>query len=252
MILETRGNAASVAAALAAHVRSMSRTSALALAEQLAWHGEQRRADLLRSFAERGEQTVDADWWRQGSSCHLGLEPPLACRPGDLWFDPVDTSCAVVQYWPTEPEEDTDPAAVHGWTAVEVMPVWQRLAAHALASDIPSDPGELTNELAFQTCWLFGKGIAGSIDWDFLRAAYDQDMLRRLWGDAPAQLGAFGRISGQMELLTFDYICTEHEESDEPKMVSDSGVDGLPFRTVAFAGSKPGSRGDVVQRVWRG
>ena len=82
------------------HLREPSSTTAVDVANALSEIGDDDRASLLTAFANRGPHTVPAPSWAGGGACHLSLDLPQNPAPGDLWFDPVDVSCSIAQFYP--------------------------------------------------------------------------------------------------------------------------------------------------------
>ncbi len=243
-----------LAEAFADHLRSRNSAAAERLAHRLAEAGEPRRAELLRDFARKGDHVVSADWWQPGARCHVSLGLPEAIG-SDLWFDPLEVSCTIVLPWLREPNT---PRALyahglefHSWISLEPVAPWQLRGAHDVVADVPPTGDEITGEQADSYCKLFSKGLVGPFEWLWLKEAYGMDVVNRMWGDADEQLGAYGSISGVVELVTYDEIVQWHAFDDyEPRETSELVVAGLPFRTTASVQLGLWSDARALPRTW--
>ncbi len=235
---QSRDSLAHVGSAFARHLREQTARACLDLAVRLVDLGDRQRAELLCAFVRDGDHVTDAAWWAPEARCFVSLDLPTEPRPGDLWFDPLELSYALIQPWLPSPEDVIgdagDSPEFFAWTSLEPVASWQLLGAHEISSDIPQDPTGLTGEQATRYCTLFGKTLTGSSDWLYLKGTYGMAVVRRMWQNDSDQLGSYGAISGVVEIISLDEIAAAPVHGDwEARETSELIPVGLPFRTSA-------------------
>ncbi len=226
-----------LAHAFAEHLTARSSAAAMVLADHLAAAGEAARSELLRAFGQHGDRAVEAGWWAPGTRCHLSLGLPEDVRAGDLWFDPLEVSIALVEPWLRDPVYPLAPDTpeFYGWVPIDAVTSWQLRGAHYVAEGIPQSGESITAEEADRYCNLFSKSLAGSRDWIFLREAYGMEVVTRMWGDPDAdQFGSGGAVSGSIEWINLSELRQWPPHDDyEPREGSDLFEAGLAFRGSA-------------------
>ena len=240
----------SLGEAFAEHLRHRGSASAAAFADRLAQCGDGVRADLLRAFAQGGQQVLPADWWQPGSVVHLSLGLPEAAKLGDLWFDPLEVSCALVTPWLGHPRG----VPFHGWVSLEPVREWQLLGAHQVSPQLPRSSSTMTGIGAGQYCVLFGKLLTTSVGWQFLHGGYGEQVVRRMWGGGRAEFGGSGRISGEVEVLTLDEMLSwnpfDHYAEHEIAEASELDVLDMRFHTQASLQIGLYDSEDTLKRTW--
>ncbi|MFV0457596.1 MAG: hypothetical protein ACK5MT_02310 [Actinomycetales bacterium] len=257
--MTTSHTEASLADAFAHHLRDRSSTAAVRLAQNLAETGNDLRAGLLRSFAERGPHTVPATWWSETATCHLGLDLPVDPSPGDLWFDPLEVTCHLAQTYPHDRDRpDTGPrreTEFRTWFAVEPVADWQAWGAQVITRETAGRIADFTANMASHYSRLFNKALAGRVDWSLLVEEHGMAVALRVWGTAPRQLGTFTSESSVCDVLTVadleryaaDPYAAENSVDEE---VTGDYVAGLPFRTTAVVPYGVGPGPGELQRTW--
>ncbi len=245
----------SAGAAFANHLRERSASAALVLADRLSDLREHERAELLRAFVKSGDHVVPAEWWAPGATCRIALQVPDATAIGELWFDPLEVSCALVEpsVLGTSSEQDKglgNPGLID-WVSLEPVAAWQVRGAHEITPIVPATADSISGEQSAYYAGLFGKGLVGSLDWRYLKAAYGPSIIARLWGDEEMQLGTFTPVSGDMEVLTLTEVLQwDAKERPELQLTSELFETGLPFRTVASVQHRDRGDNSALERTW--
>lgn len=175
-------------------------------------HGRVLESALLQRFVSDGAYSAragdDAGPWA-GRTMHVGWLPPSEPAAGELWWDPLELSLAVVlPSVATEPGADHEPApAFESWLSVGPVRGWQFSAFLALAgftdsgvplrSELPLfDPARilagapdeavtslLQDEARLYAQW-FGKVSATWWDWNAAAQHLPADQYDALWRGA--------------------------------------------------------------------
>ena len=244
----------SLGEAFAEHLRHRGSASAAAFADRLAQCGDGVRADLLRAFAQGGQQVLPADWWQPGSVVHLSLGLPEAAKLGDLWFDPLEVSCALVSPW-LGWQRHPHLGKFHGWVSIEPVREWQLLGANLVAPQLPSSSSRMTGVEADRYCVLFGKYAADSVSWQFLHGGYGEQVVRRMWGGDHPEFGGAGRISGEVEILKLAEVLSwdPFDAEAEHDIEQASELDELAFSFHTEASIQIGlyAGDNTLSRTWR-
>lgn len=235
------------------HLRSRTSQAARDLAAVLERSGRHRLAELLTRFADSRPGRVAADWWAPKATCHVGLDLPTTVTMGDLWFDPLEVSCAVVVPMPDNMTAQTLATQDQfTWLSLHPVTAWQQQGAHHVAVEIPPDGTAMTPWEALRYCELFGKVTSGSLDWMLVKQAYGMTRVEQLWGRPHEELGSAAAISGEMELLNLDGLhAWDPQDPGEPATTSEAARrPHLTYRSAAFvqAGLQIGP--NTVDRIW--
>lgn len=249
------------AEAFGLHLRRPGRVTAEPLARELAEIGDTQVADALLAFAARGAHVVPAadlgleGWSPPEARCHLGLTLPNDAEVGDLWFDPLEVGFALTSPWVRDPA--VPPAVyqglptLHGWIALRPTTHWQLLGARNVAAALPDTLTQVNGDQAHTYCYLFGKGLAGSLDWVFLKHAFGEQVWRRVWGEAAAQFGDGGAQSGTVEYLHRDAVRGWSLGDDlAAPAISETDHAGLAFRSWASCQSGLWTGDGSLPRIW--
>ncbi len=196
---------AGAAGCFAEHLRAPGRASAQRLSEALDDLGDCLEADLLRRFATGGEHCVAAEWWAPGAVCHLSLNLPTPIETGQLWFDPLEVSCALLVPWPyTRAAEQAQRPPFESWMNVRPVATWQLRGAHQVNPTLPTELHDVSGEQAGDYCELFGKTPPLDFTWLLLREAHGMGTLTRLWGSSIFEYGREAATSGLVELYSLE------------------------------------------------
>lgn len=245
--------------AFADHLRHRCTDAALTLSHTLTEAGDDRRAGLLRAFAEHGPHTVAAPWWSATATCHLTLDLPAHPTPGDLWFDPLEVTCHLAQTYPDdlEPSATTPPRQkkIRSWFAVEAVTDWQARGAHAITLDTAPRIADFTANMAIRYSRLFNKALAGRTSWSLLVEEHGMTVALKVWGTARRQLGTFTSESSLCDVLTVanieNYAADPYAaDNDVDEVVTSEHVAGIPFRTLALVPYGVGHGPGELERTW--
>ena len=219
--------------------------AALRLADGLFDAGDTVRAEFLRSFATDGPQDLPADWWQPGATCRLSLDLPSEPAVGHLWFDPLEVAWSLAVPW-LDPRPTDPPFA--GWIGIEPVTGWQVRGAHEVAGGIPHFHRLMSGDGSTRYGSLFGKGTTHRVDWLFLRAAYGDSTVVRVWGPDERQFGGGGAISGSIEVLQLNDVLDD--AVFEPEQISDLEPVGFSFRAMASIPDGLWRDAEALNRVW--
>ncbi len=248
--------------AYAAYLRRPSSSSAASVCQGLTAVGRTDLARALQGFVDEGAHIAPAPWWGPDATCEVRFSPPPAERAGQLWFDPLELTCFILNPYPqatdaTDEQRERQPSLL-SWVAMWPVTQWQLLAAHSLTRHGPSGPinavqADTRGVDALAYTQLFDRVPTSALDWRALHANYGETGLRKLWGGAGRQFGGFGSISGYIETITLEHVLVWDWFDDTPDIAADE-VDewerlGLPFRSRAAIDEEPVSD-DTIQRVW--
>ncbi len=205
------------------------------LAQRLDDAGEVMLAQLLRAYSAAGDHAVAADWWAPGAKCWVGMCPPMPSVKGQLWFDPLEVSCALLIPWPVDPafspEEQARVPAFHHWLSLRPVSDWQMAGASAVTAELPDGLGAVSGEMAHRYAVLFGKHVAQLLDWQFVAEGNPIDLVTRLWGSHPTEMGESSAWEGEVEIFGLDEVLACDREM-EPGRASDMHPLALPFRLL--------------------